>query len=61
MSLLNANAVLGDWCLGVGEVKAAGLTGLGDGSAMVCWGSTAASGGCGSRIGQGGVLTAESW
>ena len=31
MSLLNANAVLGGWCLGVGGFKADGLTGVGGG------------------------------
>ena len=40
MSLLNANAVLGGWRLGVGGVKANGLTGVGGGSAMVYWGSS---------------------
>ena len=44
----------------MGGVKADGLTGVGGGSVMVCWGSTTASGGIGSGIGQGGVLTADS-
>ena len=57
MSLLNANAVLGGWCLGVGGFEADALTGVGGGLAMVCWGSTKASGG-GSGIGHSGVLTA---
>ena len=60
MSLLNANAILGDWCLGVGAVKANGLTGVGCGLVMAWWGSTTASGCGGSGIGQGGVLTADS-
>ena len=45
MSLLNANVVLEGWCLGVGGVKVDGLTGMSGGLAIVCWGSTAASGG----------------
>ena len=60
MSLLNANADLGGWHLGVGGVKADGLSGVGGGLVMVCWGSTTASGGGGSWIGQDGVLTADS-
>ena len=60
MSFLNANAVLGYWRLGVGGVEADGLTGVGGGLVMVCWGSTTASGGGGSGIGQGAVLTADS-
>ena len=60
MSLLNANAVLGGWYLGVEGVKADGLTGMGGGLAMVSWGFTAASGGSGSGIGQGKALTADS-
>ena len=36
----------GGWHLGVG-VRADGLTGVGSGLTMVCWGSTAASGGDG--------------
>ena len=60
MSLLNANAGLRGWHLGVGGVKANGLTGVGSGLAMAWWGSTTASGCGGSGIGQGGVLTADS-
>ena len=37
MSLLDANAVLGCYRVGVGGVKANGLTEVGDGLAMVCW------------------------
>ena len=48
------------WCLGVGGVKADGLTGVGDGLAVVCWSSTVASGGGVSGIEQGGALTADS-
>ena len=48
------------WHLGVGGVEADGLIGVGGGLVMVCWGSTTASGGGGSGIGQGGVLTADS-
>ena len=36
MSLLNANAVLGGWRVGVGGVKADGLRGVGGGLATVC-------------------------
>ena len=57
MSLLNANAVLRGWHLGVVGVKANGLTVVGGRLAIVWWGSTTASGGGGSGIGQGGVLT----
>ena len=60
MSLLDANAVLGGYRVGVGGVKANGLTEVGDGLAMVCWGSTTTSGCSGSRMGQGGELTADS-
>ena len=60
MSLLNANAGLRGWHLGVGGVKANGLTEVGDGLAMVCWGSMTTSGCSGSRMGQGGRLTADS-
>ena len=60
MSLLNANAVMEGWCLGVGEVKVDGLIGASGGLAIVCWASTAASGGSVSGIGQGGALTADS-
>ena len=57
MSLLNANAVLRGWHLGVEGVKANGLAVVGGRLAIVWWGSTTASGGGGSGIGQGGVLT----
>ena len=60
MSLLNANAVLWGWRLGVGGVKADGLTGVGGGAVMLSWGFTAASGSGGSGIGQAGALTADS-
>ena len=59
-SLLDANAVLGGWHLGVGGVEANGLTGVGGGLVLVWWGSTIVSGGGGSGIGEGGVLTADS-
>ena len=51
---------LGGWCLGVGGAEADGLRGVGSGLAMVCWGSTKASGGGGSGIGHDGVLTSDS-
>ena len=60
MSLLNANAVLGGWHLGVGGGKANGLTGVSGGFSLVWWGSTIVSGSGGSGIGQSGVLTADS-
>ena len=60
MSLLNANTVLGGRHLGVEEVEANGLTGVGGGLALAWWGSTIASGGGGSGIGQSGALTADS-
>ena len=60
MSLLNANAVLRGWHLGVGGVEANGLTGVGGGFSLVWWGSTIVSGGGGSGRGQIGVLTADS-
>lgn len=47
------------WSLGVGGVKALGLTEVGGRLVMACWGSEAASGGVTSRLGQGGVLTAD--
>ena len=50
---------LGGWCLGVGGVKADGLTGVGGGLAIVCWGPTVASGVGVSGIGQGGALIAD--
>ena len=62
MTLLNANAVLGGWGLGMGGVKADGLSGVDGGVVIGCRGSTTASGGGGggSGIGQDGVLTADS-
>lgn len=43
----------------MGGVKADGLTGVGGGLAMVCWGPTAVSGVGVSGIGQGGDLIAD--
>ena len=46
--------------MGVEGVRADGLTRVGGGLTMVCWGYTIASGGGGSGIGQGAELTADS-